>query len=69
MSTDQVINGMADELRQALQMRNIDINSHPDPAEVTPPVGSMFMEYKKRGGNNDDPDAVALDLINAVKEG
>lgn len=63
---DPVLEGMADELHEALVSRGMDPKNPPD--DENPPLDAFFGEYKRRGGNvYDDPKQAMNSLIEMVK--
>lgn len=69
--TDQVLDGMADELRGHLRMRGLDPKRPPIGANIpTPPAAAAFQEYQRRGGKGfTDAGKMTRALIEKVKNG
>ena len=66
-SVDTVLAGMADELREALKMSGVPLDSHPA-LDPPPPGDKVWAEYRRRGGTKfADKDSLVIALVEQVK--
>lgn len=64
---DAVLAGMANELREALEMSGIPLDSHPA-LDPPPPGDKVWAEYRRRGGDRfADKDTLVRALVEEVK--